>query len=233
MEDSSTDIKDQRPKPQDRIAAIILAAGRSRRMGRFKPLLPFGNQTVIESCISNLRTAGVTEIIVVLGHSAAAVREQLGAASVAFVTNPNPDSEMSTSIGLGVNALTDMARAVLITPVDHPAIHPEMIGWLTEKWRGGVKLIQPEYQGKGGHPVLIDLSYRDELKCLDSDAGLRGFFNKHRADVLRLAVDSPFVARDMDTWEDYCALHEDVFNRKPEEIADLDEPTNGKPKRLI
>ena len=233
MEDWSTKNKDQSPKPKAQIAAIILAAGRSRRMGKFKPLLPFGNQTVIESCISNLRAAGVPEIVVVVGHSAEAVRDQLTAASVTFVTNPNPDSEMSVSIALGVNALTDMARAVLITPVDHPAIHPETIGLLMEKWRGGAKLIQPEFQGKGGHPVLIDLSYRDELKCLDSEAGLRGFFNKHRAAVLRLPVDSPFVARDMDTWEDYCALHEDVFGRKPEEIADLNEPTNGKPKRLI
>ena len=233
MEDWSTKIKDQSPKSKVQIAAIILAAGRSRRMGRFKPLLPFGNQTVIESCVSNLRTANVAEIVVVLGHSAEAVREQLSAASVAFVTNPNPDSEMSASIGLGVNALTDVARAVLITPVDHPAIHPDTIELLMEKWRGGAKLIQPEFQGKGGHPVLIDLSYRDELKRLDSDAGLRGFFNKHRADVLRLPVASPFVARDMDTWEDYCALHEDVFGRKPEEIPGLNEPTNGKPKRLI
>lgn len=233
MEDSSTQIKDQWPKPKDRIAAIILAAGRSRRMGRFKPLLPFGKQTVIEVCVGNLRTAGVVEIVVVLGHQAETVREQLNAASVAFVTNPNPDSEMSTSIALGLDALTDRARAVLITPADHPAIHPETIGLLVAKWRGGAKLIQPEFEGRGGHPVLIDLSYRDELKRLDPDAGLRGFFNKHRVDVLRLAVDSPFVARDMDTWEDYCALHEDVFGRKPEEIADPNEPTNGKPKHLI
>jgi CTP:molybdopterin cytidylyltransferase MocA len=218
------------------VAAIILAAGRSRRMGRFKPLLPFGNQTVIESCVSNLRAANVAEIVVVLGHRAEDAREQLKLASVAFVTNPNPDSEMSASIALGVDALADIARAALITPVDHPAIHPETIGLLIEKWRGGTKLIQPEFEGKGGHPVLIDLSYRDELKRLDPSAGLRGFFNKHRADVLRLPVDSPFVARDMDTWEDYCALHEDVFGRKPRETADLAEPkclTNGKPKRLI
>ena len=217
MEGWSTKIKDQRPKPKGQIAAIILAAGRSRRMGKFKPLLPFGDKTVIESCISNLRGASVAEIVVVLGHRAEAVREQLGSASVAFATNPNPDSPMSASIGLGVNALTDMARAVLITPADHPAVQSETIGLLMEKWRGGAKLIQPEFQGKGGHPVLIDLSYRDELMRLDSDAGLRGFFSKHRAEVLRLPVDSPFVARDMDTWEDYCALHQDVFGRKPKE----------------
>lgn len=222
MEDWSTKPKDQSPKTKVRIAAIILAAGRSRRMGKFKPLLPFGNQTVIESCVGNLRAAGVAEIVVVLGHRAEDISEKLNSASVEFVTNPNPDSEMSASIELGVDALTDIARAVLITPADHPAIHPETIRFLIEKWRGGAKLIQPDFAGKGGHPVLIDLSYRDELKRLDPDAGLRGFFNKHRAEVLRLPVDSPFVARDMDTWEDYCALHEDVFGRKPEEIADLD-----------
>ena len=217
MEGWSTKIKDQRPKTKVQIAAIILAAGRSRRMGKFKPLLPFGDKTVIESCISNLRGASVAEIIVVLGHNAEAMREQLSSASVAFVINQNFDSPMSASIGLGVDALPDMARAVLITPADHPAIHSETIGLLMEKWRGGAKLIQPEFQGKGGHPVLIDLSYRDELMRLDSDAGLRGFFSKHRAEVLRLPVDSPFVARDMDTWEDYCALHQDVFGRKPKE----------------
>lgn len=202
------------------VAAIVLAAGRSRRMGKFKPLLPFGSQTVIESCVSNLRAAGVAGIVVVLGHRGEDVREQLKPASVVCATNPNPDSEMSTSIALGVGALTDSARAVLITPADHPAIHPETIRLLIEKWRGGAKLVQPECEGKGGHPVLIDLSYRDELVRLDADAGLRGFFAKHRAEVLRLPVDSPFVARDMDTWEDYSALHEDVFGRKPEEIAD-------------
>jgi molybdenum cofactor cytidylyltransferase len=154
---------------------------------------------------------------VVLGHNADAVRRQLGWDSVAFVTNPDPDSAMSASIVLGIDVLTELARAVLITPADHPAIHSETIGLLMEKWRGGAKLIQPEFQGKGGHPVLIDLSYRDDLTRLDSDAGLRGFFTKHRAEVLRLPVDSPFVARDMDTWEDYCALHQDVFGRKPKE----------------
>ena len=199
------------------IAAIILAAGRSRRMGKFKPLLPFGNQTVIESCVSHLRAAGVSEIVVVVGHRAEDVREKLKSALVNFVTNPNPDSEMSASIALGIGALTHVPGAVLLTPVDHPAIDPKTIGFLIEKWRGGAKLIQPDFKGKGGHPVLIDLSYRDELKGLDPDAGLRGFFNKHRAAVLRLAVDTPFVARDMDTWEDYRALHEDVFGRKPEE----------------
>jgi len=204
------------------VAAIVLAAGRSRRMGKFKTLLPFGSTTVIESCVNNLHAGGATEIVVVLGHRGEDVRAQLKSAKVTFVTNPNPDSEMSASIVLGVNVLNANAKAVLITPVDHPAVSPEIIQMLIEKWRGGAKLIQPEFEGKGGHPVLIDLGFRGELATLDSDGGLRGFFHKHRASVLRLAVDSPFIARDMDTWDDYRRLHQDVFGRKPEETAGED-----------
>ncbi len=140
-----------------------------------------------------------------------------------FVTNPDPDGPMSASTALGVAAIGPTAKAVLITPVDHPAVSPEIIRALIEKWRDGNKLIQPEHEGKGGHPVMIDLSYRDELLNLDSDSGLRGFFAKHRADVLRLPVDSPFVARDMDTWDDYLRLHQAVFGRKPSENGAPDE----------
>ena len=206
-----------------KVAAIVLAAGRSRRMGKFKPLLPFGDRTVIESCVNNFQAAGVVEIVVVLGHRAEQVREQLKATSVTFVTNPDPDSEMSVSIALGVAAIGGSSKAVLITPADHPAVPSETIQRLMERSRTGSKLIQPEFEGKGGHPVLIDLSYREELAGLESQSGLRGLFDRHRSKALRLPVDSPFVARDMDTWEDYCALHEDVFGRKPTEIAGRDD----------
>ena len=206
------------------VAAIVLAAGRSRRMGKFKPLLPFGEKTVIESCVDNFRAAGIEEIVTVVGHRAEEIRRQMKSSSIVFVANPNPDSEMSTSIALGVGALGATARAVLITPVDHPAVPASTIQSLIDTWRKGAQLIQPEHAGKGGHPVLIDLSYRDELQNLDPQTGLRGFFDKYRDAAVRLPVDSPFIARDMDTWDDYRQLHEAVFGRKPEEITSLNEP---------
>src|SRR5207245_6743724 len=69
------------------VAALLLAAGRSRRMGAFKPLLPFGDRTVIERCVANLRAAGVREVIVVLGHRADEVRAHLGDSEVRFAFN--------------------------------------------------------------------------------------------------------------------------------------------------
>lgn len=205
------------------IAAIILAAGRSRRMGKFKPLLPFGNQTVIESCVGNLRATGIEEIIVVVGHRADRIQEALNSVPVKFVINPNPDGEMSSSIELGVGAISPVAKAVLITPVDHPGVSSSIIRSLIEHWRTGHKLIQPEFEGKGGHPVLIDLAYRHELMNLGEEAGLRRFFASRRQEVLRLPVESPFVAQDMDTWDDYLRLHEAVFGHKPAQFVGSDD----------
>jgi molybdenum cofactor cytidylyltransferase len=204
------------------VAAIILAAGRSRRMGKFKPLLPFGNQTVIESCIGNLRAAAVENIVVVVGHRADDVRRKLDPVPVTFVVNANPDTEMSASIQLGLAAIASRAEAVLITPVDHPAVPAAVIRALIENWRAGAKLIQPEFEGKGGHPVLIDRIHENELMNLGENAGLRSFFASHRQEVLRLPVSSPFIAQDMDTWDDYLRVHEAVFGHKPAESGPPD-----------
>jgi molybdenum cofactor cytidylyltransferase len=208
------------------VAAIVLAAGRSRRMGKFKPLLPFGDKTVIETVIDNLQDAGVDEIIVVVGHESDAVRKRLQGSNVSFVQNPNPDTAMSASIALGIGAISPDGKAALITPVDCPAVPPEVMRQVVANWRTGAELIQPEHLGKGGHPVLIDLKYRDELLDRDSATSLRAFFDKHREEVLRLPVASPFIARDMDTWDDYVGLHQAVFGRKPRESALSDEPND-------
>ena len=69
----------------------------------------------------------------------------------------------------------------------------------------------PEYGGRGGHPVLVDLGFRDQLLQLDAEHGLRALFDAHRTQVQRIPVSSPFIARDMDTWDDYRALLEDAF----------------------
>jgi len=201
------------------VAAILLAAGRSRRMGAFKPLLPFGDSTVVEHCVNNLREAGIEEITVVVSHRANDVRQQLSNFNVSFAVNPDPDSEMSASIAFGVEQAGKTMKAIIVALVDHPAVPPQIVKQLIDEWQSeGARLIQPEYEGRGGHPVLIDLAYRDELMNLDARRGLRALFGAHRNEVRRLAVYSPFVARDMDTWEDYLGLHQDVFGRLPEQV---------------
>jgi CTP:molybdopterin cytidylyltransferase MocA len=199
-----------------RVAAILLAAGRSSRMGAFKPLLPFGNKTVIECCLDYLRAAGIEEIVVVLGHRAEDIRRRIS--GVTFAVNPDPDSEMGASIAVGVRELSANAQATLITLVDHPAVPPAIVTELFESWTSGARLVIPTWQGRGGHPVLVDLSFRPELLNLPETGGLRALFEAHANEVRRLPVASPFIARDMDTWDDYRTLHLEITGRPAPEL---------------
>lgn len=206
--------KTEDPKPKSsKVAAIILAAGRSERMGAFKPLLPFGQKTVIETCIDHLRGGGVETFVVVVGTGPRSekLKAHLQAANVTFATNPNPESEMSASIACGVRALPDGIQAVIINPVDHAAVPPEVVATLVSEWELGARLVKPTWKERGGHPVLIELSFRDDLLSLDPNGGLKTFFRDHQAQVKRVAVKSNYIARDMDTWDDYVALHQEVF----------------------
>ncbi|HEX9422495.1 MAG TPA: nucleotidyltransferase family protein [Pyrinomonadaceae bacterium] len=215
-----TKTEDPRPKTSD-VSAIILAAGRSQRMGAFKPLLPFGPTTVIETCIENLRAGGVETIVVVLGQDSRAegLKKHLKNTGVSFAVNPDSNSEMSASIACGVCNLPEETRAVIINPVDHAAVPVEIIETLISEWKKGAQLVKPTWKGSGGHPVLIDLSFRDELLSLDPTTGLKTFFSAHQQQVSRVPVDSNYIARDMDTWDDYRALHTELFGVQPPESS--------------
>jgi CTP:molybdopterin cytidylyltransferase MocA len=184
-------------------------------MAKFKPLLPFGNQTVIERTIQYLRSAGVQTIVVVIGHRSDDVRKVLLNEDVSYVLNEEPNGPMAESIKLGMAAVPASAGAILITPVDHAAVSPETITALLEQWRSGARLVIPTWQDRGGHPVLIDRTFRAELLRSDLANGLRSFFETHKSEVVRLPVSSSFVVRDMDTWEDYVQLHRDFFGFPP------------------
>jgi CTP:molybdopterin cytidylyltransferase MocA len=185
-------------------------------MGAFKPLLPFGDQTVVEACINHLVAGGVETIVVVLGHRAGEMRERLSHLPVTFAVNTDPQSEMGKSIALGVEQLPADAATIMIALCDQPAIPAEVIRFLiSERARTGARLVVPQYGGRGGHPVLVDGGFRKELLELDAERGLRALFDAHRDEALRMAVASPYVARDMDTWDDYRALHEEVCGVAP------------------
>lgn len=198
------------------IAAILLAAGRSRRMGAFKPLLPFGERTVVESCVRYLIEGGAREVLVVIGHRQPEMLEHLARLPVSIAVNHEAGSEMGVSIARGVEQLSPATKAILIALVDQPAIPPEVVRALINEWRRtGARLVLPEHDGRGGHPVLLDASLRTELLRLVRERGLRALFEAHREEVLRVPVSSPYVARDMDTWDDYRALYEEVFKAVP------------------
>lgn len=197
------------------VSAILLAAGQSKRMGAFKPLLPFGNRSVIQSCIEQFRSANLESIVIVVGHRGEEMRKHLESSNVQVAINNDPGSEMGASIACGIKLLSSEARAVLVALGDQPVIGPEVIHSVIKEWQKGSKLVIPEYQGRGGHPVLIDLDFKEQLLALDPHKGLKGFFADHRGQTVRVPVTSAFIVQDMDTWADYQALHEKIFGTRP------------------
>jgi molybdenum cofactor cytidylyltransferase len=215
------------------VAAILLAAGQSRRMGAFKPLLSFGNQTVIESCISYLVDGGVhpSSVVVVVGHRAEDLRHHLKNSPVRFAVNPDPTSEMNASIAAGVRILPENYRAAVIALVDHPAIPASVVSSLIAEWLKGAKLVKPTHRGRGGHPVLVDLTLRNELLTLNQENGLKGLFIQNQSEVRRVEVGSPYIARDIDTWDDYARLYAEIFGEAPS--GPDENNSNETPARLI
>jgi CTP:molybdopterin cytidylyltransferase MocA len=193
-------------------------------MGALKPLLPFGGLTVVGACVKALREAGAGEVVVVVGHRGEEVRAALAdAPGVRFAVNDVAGSEMGVSVARGVEALSPDAGAALVALVDHPAVPPDEIRKLIEaRRRTGARLVVPEWEGRGGHPVLVDLAYREELLTLVPEKGLRALFDARREEVLRLPAGSPYVTRDMDTRDEYVALHTEVFGVPPEGRAGVD-----------
>jgi molybdenum cofactor cytidylyltransferase len=189
------------------ISGILLAAGESSRMApEFKPLLKWGTKTVIEACIDNLRRSRLDEILVVLGHREAELRERLAAKGVQFVINPDYRSGMLTSIKRGWSEISPQSEAVMIALVDQPTVTSSIIDRVvTAFWKGDKKIVVPVFEGKHGHPVILDREFEQEVMRLEDAApdGLKTLIHAHKDDILEVPVNSSSVLDDIDNPGDY------------------------------
>ncbi len=196
------------------IAALVLAAGGSRRMGRPKMLLPLPGGTVLATVVSRLLAAPVDRIVVIVGHEAAAVRAGAGLpddARVMVLDNPDWNEGLSSSLRRGLLACPE-ADALVVALGDQPGVDAEVVRRLVEAWRQGARLAVP-VQGRSGdgsasragHPVLFDRSLRGELLALTGDVGAREVLHRHWDEAAR--IDAPGLP-DLDTEEDYRAFLE-------------------------
>ena len=134
-------------------SAIILAAGFSRRMGQFKPLMPLGEQTLLQWVVRLYRTAGVTDIRVVAGHAAQRIRRALAGRSVHIVDNPHPARGMFASIQAGVRSLEPGTLSFFVHPVDIPLVRPHTVSRLIH--RAGNLPAQVVYPVFAGHRGIL------------------------------------------------------------------------------
>ena len=185
------------------VAAIVLAAGASRRMGSPKPLLPWGETTLLRWELEQLQRSCIDEIVVVAGSHADEVRQSLGEARRYYVFNPLWAQGRATSLALGAQTLLAPGReppeAVVVVNVDQPTRH-DIVDRLVEELRSsGAEVVQPSYGGQGGHPVVLAGSLLGELaEVAEATLGLRAVLNRHPAHVLAMD-DEPVVRLDLDT----------------------------------
>jgi molybdenum cofactor cytidylyltransferase len=185
------------------IAALLLAAGESTRMGRLKQLLEWDGAPLVAWQARQLQDAGASEVVVVLGHRADEVRPAVPVFA-ATVVNQAYKQGRATSLKRGAEALPDGTEAVLVLSVDQP--RPAWLARrLIERWRAGhPKLVSPQFATGFGHPILLDGSLLPELREVsDETMGLRAVIDRHLDEAVSIEVASQAVDVDLNTPADY------------------------------
>ncbi len=187
------------------ISSILLAAGESKRMGRPKLLLKWGQCTIIEKSVDTLLASKIDELIVVLGYKAQAILRRLGTRRLKAVINHQYRMGMSTSIRRGLEKVNSKSEAILIALADQPFIETDVINHLIDVYcRNPHGIVLPSYKGRRGHPVILNrLRYQGEMGELMGDVGCRPILNRHSEHILEVEVDSEGVIVDIDTWGEY------------------------------
>jgi molybdenum cofactor cytidylyltransferase len=186
------------------VAAIVLAAGASRRMGSPKPLLDWGGRTLIAWELEQLMASCVDEIVIVTGAHADEVRRALGPSGARYcVFNPRWPHGRATSLVVGVRALLAGGRtppeAVVLQNVDQPTRSDIIDRLVDELRRARVPVVQPQYQEQAGHPVVLSSELLGELGTVtEATLGLRGVLERHPAHRVPMD-DEPVVRLDLDT----------------------------------
>jgi molybdenum cofactor cytidylyltransferase len=187
-----------------RVAAIVLAAGMSRRMGTPKQLLRLGGKSLLEHTLNNVRGSGVDEIVLVLGASADEVRRQLATDGLRVVVNPDFQQGMGTSLRTGLAAVSASIRGALIVLADQPFVRSSTLDqMIAYREKHAPQILIPLYRGFRGNPVLLDRSVFPELMNLTGDIGCRAIFGSHTESIHKLAVDDAGILLDIDSTQDW------------------------------
>ena len=197
-----------------KIGAIILAAGLSTRIGEFKPLLTIGPRTFLGHTIHLFATSGINDIVVVTGHRAEKLKQELAHYSCRAVLNENFTDGMFSSVQVGVKALDAEVEAFFLLPVDIPLVKTQTIEELLQaiKQDSSALIFYPEHQKRRGHPPLIRCDLNKSILGYDGQGGLRALFKRYDQLSRNIQVNDPFILLDADTQSDYTGLKEKYLN---------------------
>lgn len=201
-----------RPQPRERaatprspsVAAIVLAAGQSRRMGGpNKLLLPIDGKPMVRQVVESALASAAAPVVVVLGHQQHEVRQALRGLKVRFIVNPDYAQGLSTSLRAGLAALAPEVEGAVICLGDMPRVSAALIDRLLAAFdpAAGRRIVAPSRDGQVGNPVLWSRELFDEMSGVTGDVGARHLIRTHASSVTELAVDDDAALVDIDTPE--------------------------------
>ncbi|SFI80967.1 molybdenum cofactor cytidylyltransferase [Paenibacillus sp. UNC496MF] len=170
-----------------RVGAVILAAGLSTRMGRFKPLVPLAGKPLFHYAAETALKAGLSPVVLVGGHR---IRELAASAApfgarIEIAENPAYRTGMASSLRTGIAALADRTEAAFVFLADQPLVPRAVVDALLREYgrgRGeGVRIVRPAYAGAPGHPVLFDAGLYAAFAALGGDEGGKSILARHRS----------------------------------------------------
>jgi molybdenum cofactor cytidylyltransferase len=186
------------------ITAIVLAAGESKRMGQPKMLMPWGESTVLQTVISTIQAAGITDILVVTGGARKEVEALLGRSVQTVFNEEYIKREMLSSIQTGLKVKMPQTTAALICLGDQPQVQVGSVQKICEAFAlGNAPLVVPSYDMHRGHPWLVARPLWDELIAMKAPLSARDFLKNHSDQIKYVEIDTPSILEDLDTPEDY------------------------------
>jgi molybdenum cofactor cytidylyltransferase len=184
------------------IAALVLAAGESRRMGDANKLtIPVDGTPMVARVVDALQQSRVQRVIVITGHQPERIKEALSGRDLRFVHNPDYAEGIGSSVRLGVAALDDDVDGALVALGDMPWVNTEVINRLVDAFTtdADLSIFIPMFCGKRGNPVLWGSQHFPELLALSGDVGGKALFDRHATAICYVNVESASVNTDVDT----------------------------------
>ncbi len=187
------------------VAAIILSAGSSRRMGTPKGLLKIGSETFLHRIVRTLHVARILDVTIVLGADAEQIRKELAWFRGKIAINEHWNEGQLSSIIAGLDAIDSHdLDGVMICPVDHPFVSQAvLVEMLRVFWTSGKRIIVPVFHGRRGHPVIFATGLLDDLRSAPAEAGARAVLRMNPEDIAEVDVDEESILMNIDTPGDY------------------------------
>lgn len=187
-----------------KVAAVVLAAGGSTRMGTPKQLLIVRGKPMLRRVSEAVCAIGLEQVVVVIGAHKDVVMEALDGLPATVVVNEDWLRGLSSSLRAGIGALRPEVEATLVVLADQPALTPELLNTLVDRYRAtGAPIVAPVHKGKRGNPVLFDRALFPELMEVEGDRGGRMLLKRHQKELEQVETKDPAVLMDIDTWQDY------------------------------